>query len=684
MKVRTRFEVFSQNPNVVADLRRLYKSPDDVDFVLGVQLDEEYFPGTTVPRSALIVSLFSLFGMGNSDRFSVGFAMMRCLLVDKPWDCHPSNALEDLLWARKEVENFPDFRFYDKFWLTELDLQAHGVNLLWRLITENTEIKWVQQQPLFPADPNTNPILCALPKTKQDYGYLGLTMVEFLIALIKQHYIEIIIVLLIATVIAALLWRRNEAGSPPTLWGWPILGNALAFQKDPRALLLEGFHRFRPSLSGSIGIRLALLTHYVLTKPENLELMKHDNPFEVKFNSHAFLQAINMSIITKKENFDSNIHTQLIRQHLSDPGTVAAFSNTVEEAAQLYLRLHPLATNNNTDKRYDGLNDYFSHYIAFIISRCVIGDVGFDDKKLLETFEKFNDDAVAAMEVSSLLPKFLQFLAAFKINKVFKTIRTILVPIITAKRSSSPDPEKPSVFIDFIMDVIDNNDRVAGERSLPPASISTLLTLCATDIVAIVVWAGLINLQSTFTSTILDIINQPGLQDTILSSLSSATTNNLDAFASNSPEWGLLRSATFESIRLSGPIIGPARICLENVRLRSDPCLSLPKGQVATLSAYYIHRQPSSWGQDAARYNHERFLSGDPPIGEPSFVTWGLKGPHMCPGRWFALQTIQIMVKVLLETYEFKQDRVPSDEEKYSYSAGNVYRKQVGIAVRRR
>ena len=129
------------------------------------------------------------------------------------------------------------------------------------------------------------------------------------------------------------------------------------------------------------------------------------------------------------------------------------------------------------------------------------------------------------MGLSSLLPKFLQFLAAFKINKDFMTIRTILVPVIRARRSSSLDPEKPSAFIDFIMDVIDNNDRVAGELSLPPASIFTLLTLCATDIVAIVVWAGLINLQATFTSTILDIINQPGLQDTVLSFLSSATTN---------------------------------------------------------------------------------------------------------------------------------------------------------------
>ena len=329
---------------MVANLRRLYKTPDEVDFVVGVQLDEEYFPGTTVPKSALIVSLFSLFGMGNSDRFSVGFAMMRCLLVDKPWDCHPSNALEDLIWARKDVKGYPDFRFYDTFWLTELDFQAHGTNLLWRLITENSEIKCVQQQPLFPVS-DDNPILCSLPKTKQDYKYLGLTVAELLLALIKQHYVELIISLLFAIGVVILLRRREQSGFPPTMNGWPILGNAISFQKDPKALLLKGFHKFQPSASGSFGIKLASLTHYVLTKPEDLEMLAHDNPYEVKFNLHAFLQAINFSIITKKENFDSDLHTHLIRQHFGNPTTVAAFAKTIEEAAQLFVRLNPLSTD---------------------------------------------------------------------------------------------------------------------------------------------------------------------------------------------------------------------------------------------------------------------------------------------------------------------------------------------------
>jgi peroxidase len=129
-----------------------------------------------MPTSALIPSLFSLFGVGNSDRFSPGFASMRCFIVDKPWDCHPSNALEDLLWKPHPTDLFPHARWVDEFWANELDLPAQGQNLLFRwgdisclycdrshlslrLITENSGTRCVQKNPLFPYDPNTNPIV---------------------------------------------------------------------------------------------------------------------------------------------------------------------------------------------------------------------------------------------------------------------------------------------------------------------------------------------------------------------------------------------------------------------------------------------------------------------------------------------------------------------------------------------
>ena len=140
----------------------------------------------------------------------------------------------------------------------------------------------------------------------------------------------------------------------------------------------------------------------------------------------------------------------------------------------------------------------------------------------------------------------------------------------------------------------------------------------------------------------------------------------------------------FESIRLCGPITGPARIISTATTLTTEPKFQLPKGQAATLSSYYTHRDPDMWGADAGSYKYDRFAKQDPPIGEPEYIAWGLRGPHTCPGRWFAMTTIQIMVKEVLPAYEFTQDAVVGEEERYIYSGGNVKRKEVGVEVSRK
>jgi peroxidase len=310
--VRKTFEDFSSDPEAVANLKRLYKTVDDVDLVVGVQLEENMFPGTTIPSSSLIISLFSLFGMGNSDRFSIGFAMMRCFLVDKPWDCHPSNALEDLLWKPEPKPDFPDYRFYDTFWMTELDFQAHGTNLLWRIVTENSEIKCLQQHPLFPMDPKTNPILCSLPVQGLDYGVLVLTGVEVARSFILQHKTDIIVLLITLALIYIARKVFPKKGEPPFMYGYPFLGKALNFQKDPKELLLKGFAKWGGDPSKSFGIKLGSLINYVLSRPADLQTMLDDNPYETKYNLHDFFKVINMPIILRKENFDTDMVSHLI------------------------------------------------------------------------------------------------------------------------------------------------------------------------------------------------------------------------------------------------------------------------------------------------------------------------------------------------------------------------------------
>ncbi len=68
-KPRKRFEDFTTDPELVNELKRLYKSPDEVDIMVGQEIDEEWWPHAHIPKSMLIVSFYTLFKASLTDRF---------------------------------------------------------------------------------------------------------------------------------------------------------------------------------------------------------------------------------------------------------------------------------------------------------------------------------------------------------------------------------------------------------------------------------------------------------------------------------------------------------------------------------------------------------------------------------------------------------------------------------------
>ncbi|EPE06557.1 animal heme peroxidase superfamily [Ophiostoma piceae UAMH 11346] len=716
--IRSTFEEFSTDPEAVANLKRLYKTPDDVDLVVGCQLDETMFPHTTVPTSSLIISLFNLISMGSADRFSVGYAAMRCWLVDKPWDCHPSNALEDLLWKPVPRDGFPNFRFYDDFWMQELDFQSHGQNLLWRLVTENTDIDCLQQYPLWPADADTNPVLCKPPKQKVDWRVIAATTIEITLALSKQYYVSL---LAIVSMVAAAVYRLKNArahkdGYPEVLAGWPLLGEGAAFQKDAKAVLVKGFKTLGNlnTPSRAFGIHLGPQTHYVLSHPEDLQMMRDDNPYQVYFNIDQFFKLLGAPIFLGKDTFATNLHATLLRKHLGDPAKIRAFGTTMDAAAKHFLANNALVPAGMTSITHETLSGYMDEFSTAVSARCMLGADAYDHPELVALFLKFNDAINMTMQMSSILPAWLGFIPKIQIDKSYKAFRKVFVPIIQ-KRRIDPDAGQDGLldFMPWVLDVVDDDNR-------------------ASDLIAISVWFGLRNLQVSVTSALLDIINEPGVADTITASLAGATLDSLDTFqyqtsaktdvlneksavggldtkgvapcgggTAGSP-WALLRSATLESIRLCGTITGPARMITSpnpppflgsifpfldtrHIRLRSDPSVKLPADTVATLSTYYTHRSPSSFGPGAAQYRADRFVLESPGVGTVRNISFGLQGPRICPGQWFVQEAICIMVKEILEAYTFSPiiTRL-TDDDKYAYSAGVVTRKEVPVVVSRR
>ena len=174
---------------------------------------------------------------------------------------------------------FPDFRWYDSFWMAELDFQAHGQNLLWRLVTENTDIKCLQKNLLFPYDPDTNPILCSLPKQGVNVMLLASTGVEVTLALAKIHKVALIVT--IAVVLGTvLLYHRlkfSEYRFLTVLRHGLVFSDAIGFYNDPSRPLLEGFRELLKTPSSIRGLHLPSFNHAILAQLEDVQMMGEDN-----------------------------------------------------------------------------------------------------------------------------------------------------------------------------------------------------------------------------------------------------------------------------------------------------------------------------------------------------------------------------------------------------------------------
>jgi peroxidase len=659
VKIRKTFEDFSSDPKMVAELKRLYKTPDDVDFVVGVQLEEELFPGTTMPVSALIPSLFSLFGVGNSDRFSPGFAAMRCFLVDKPWNCHPSNAFEELLWEPKPSKTFPNARWVNTFWMQELDFQAHGTNLLWRLITENSGAKCVQKNPLFPFDPHTNPILCELEPPTMAIPW------NIILGTVAALALGILII----------QWFRIPRNTPPTTSGFPIIGVGKQLQADPKGFLVSQARKY--GRGKTFGLRLVgSLVYYISSAPPDLEAMMND---ELRASFHALAADTNLGAVVGRHNFAEELHASVIRKKLETERseTLPRLAEVVSGAVDAWLAKNRLSDTAD-------IGPALTNLMAYVMSRVCLGSVGFDDPELLNAYLGLNSDSGIVFGVSNLLPSFIgRIFSDLYVHKHYATIKKKILPVIHLRRKyqkeskESKSDKQLDDILGFFLDGTDDDNRVA-------------------ELVAGIVIGGLINVSIGVTNALYDIVSVPhehiGLLDLISGDhharnlqkdiTTSAPAHQFVPDQTGKSTWNPLRSAVLESLRLSACIFGPVRkIIVDDFKLASDPGLVLPRGSGFAASPYLVHYDDQVYPH-ASRYVYDRFAGqgDDAPTGTPKYLTFGLP-PHTCPGRFFAIQTVSIALNSLLKKYHFEAAPPPAGD-KYTYDIGQVVMPRKPVPLR--
>mgnify|MGYP003702467055 CR=1 FL=1 len=107
-----------------------------------------------------------------------------------------------------------------------------------------------------------------------------------------------------------------------------------------------------------------------------------------------------------------------------------------------------------------------------------------------------------------------------------------------------------------------------------------------------------------------------------------------------------------EVLRLYPPVVFLQRTTHKEIELGG---IKYPEGVNFTLPVLSIHHDPSIWGQDAIKFNPERFANGVSKATkfQTAFFSFAW-GPRICLGQSFAILEAKMALATILQSFSFE------------------------------
>jgi oxysterol 7-alpha-hydroxylase len=202
---------------------------------------------------------------------------------------------------------------------------------------------------------------------------------------------------------------------------------------------------------------------------------------------------------------------------------------------------------------------------------------------------------------------------------------------------------------------------------------------------AALLWAAVANTAPMSCWSMVDLLLHPEALDAVKQELkenipseSSTLIYEKDTLA----KLKILESCINESIRRVLNVVSTRQAITNTTIESSDKTkVGLRKGDMLVYPAFVKHFDPNLFGENPYAYQYDRFVKKDNQPKAPSVMLFGC-GTHMCPGRYWAVNEIKMLVALIIQhmdiefvnmTEQDKDDyrkKLPYDYSKFVSSGG--------------
>ncbi|KAF2651752.1 cytochrome P450 [Lophiostoma macrostomum CBS 122681] len=403
---------------------------------------------------------------------------------------------------------------------------------------------------------------------------------------------------------------------------------------------------------GAVAV-LPASTLHLLHKPES-ELKAFD----------AQLETIQLPYFIADRDIYMNVfHFDVARKHLVNNRDVAALAAAT--ADEVDVAFHDVW---GTSKEWTTGNawDVCGRIITRSATRILIGMPACRDEVLFEQTRLFSDNVILGTALINCLPPFLRpafgTVVGWKAKYHQSRCLRILVPFVEDRmrifRSGKEGADVPN---DFLQWLIARCAKEGPEQMKTEKVALRLLTFNAMFI---------IGMFYVFSHCVLDIFGSPASEDYLEGLVAECedVSARYDGFATKEAVDHLYRvdSAIRESMRVSDIAVTALARDVVGAKLDLGNGAHIPRGVRVVWPTQAIHQDPNFYPDplrfDAFRYSrmHEgkEDSKGEPGSERdalttvtPTFLSFGY-GKHVCPGRWFASQTMKQALAHILLNYD--------------------------------